>query len=271
MKPILRSLCTSLGVMLMLGTFAGCDLIEPLLHAEGQPNDTAEQLQTEQAQTEQTSNIADEVQTLPMDTKESRTEQPADTTLPEQTQSVPTDTEEISQPEENQTTDAAETTQNEETQPIEIVDLDDLSTMLTMLFADPEDNTVNLSAYPLMQMGGLSWVYIMDVRVEGEVIYIMNQAYVQGSAPAPVVAFDHYDFCPDYIAPGLMDQEIYDMDPEEVLKRMNDSEHWYTLEPASSQMQNLGTITVYRIDNAYYFVTYAAPGSAIRIHCAMIK
>ena len=110
MKPILRSLCTSLGVMLMLGTFAGCDLVEPLLHAEGQPNDTAEQLQTEQAQTEQTSDIADEVQTLPMDTTESRTEQPADTTLPEQTQSVPTDTEEISQPEENQTTDAAETT-----------------------------------------------------------------------------------------------------------------------------------------------------------------
>ena len=244
MKPLLRSLCILLGVMLMLGTFAGCDLVEPLLHAEGQPNDTAEHLQTEQAQTEQTSDIADEVQTLPMDTKES------------------------------QTTDLI-TTQSEETTMREIVDLDDLSTMFTMLFADPDKNTVSFSTYPYVKSSGLSAIYIMEVTVENGEIYIFDTLYRQVSVSPPEIAFEWYGLTRfrDIVDERYIDKEIYDKiysaDEADVLNRIGDSEFCYVLERVEGRYDE--NIAVYRLDTFYYFVSYNDQGVIKRIHCSSIE
>lgn len=227
-----------------------------------------------------------------MSSEEILSEPPADTTLNKETQPIPADTEEdlttevdqtteedltteaVQTTEEDLTTEVEETTRAEETQPIEIVDLEDLSTMFTMFFTDPEDNTVSLVADLFMAKVSLSWMYTMDdIQVVEGKIYIFGVLYEQVSDPVPALNFDYCSYyLPYYPDTTCFDQDLLNIDPDEAKKKMQESTFCYFLKPAPDQTTILGPIVVYRIDNAYYFVTYnPETGFVTRVHCAMIK
>ncbi len=129
------------------------------------------------------------------------------------------------------------------------------------------DNTVSFRAEPYIQMPALSWEYSLDVKVVDGKIYINDVLYEQVPSSVPPIVL---------LSDGLLNHAAFLDDTNgnqkisNTLKRIKDCESCYVLETDEDSKAGK-RISVYELDNAYYFVRFFENGEIMRIHYAIIE
>ena len=126
-------------------------------------------------------------------------------------------------------------------------------------------DTLMFCAEPYIQDSALSWEYSLDIKIEGDKIYINDTLYKESSSVPPVVLYsDGFLAHADYIDKANNNQEIAN-----ILTKIKNCDSCYLLE--TNQVCKTGQkISVYEIDNVYYFIRFYDNGEVMRIHRAII-
>lgn len=128
-------------------------------------------------------------------------------------------------------------------------------------------DTVSFCAYPYIQHSVLSWTYSLDVQIEDVKVYINGILYEQAPSPVPPVVL-----YPDAILfeAERLDKANEDLKITDTLKKIKESEPFCVLE--TDQYSKFGeTLSVYKFDNVYFFVSFFDNGQVMRIHRAVIE
>jgi hypothetical protein len=113
--------------------------------------------------------------------------------------------------------------------------------------------TIEFRAEPFLQSNALSWVYSLDVRIEGEVIYLNDVLYDK------IIYVEGFTL--DY---GPLFPVVYESITAEIDK-INSQKGCYILETDGDSKAGK-KIAMYIIDDTYYFVRFFDDGSVMRIH-----
>jgi len=120
--------------------------------------------------------------------------------------------------------------------------------------------TIAFRAEPFLQSSALSWMYSLDVRIEGELIYLNDIlydkiTYVEG------FTLDYGHLFP---APAV-DESI-----TEAIDKINSQKGCYMLETDGNNKFGQ-KIAMYIIDDTYYFIRFYDNGTVMRMHCGTVK
>ena len=129
--------------------------------------------------------------------------------------------------------------------------------------ADLDSETIEFTADPFAQRIALSWMYSINVKIDNGNIYLNDDLYdnVEIISNPKITYNTELLGCTDTVD----DEKI-----AEVLKKIKNSENCYMLETKNSD----GTskeIAVYKIDDAYYFLSFLEDYEVLRIHYSNIK
>jgi hypothetical protein len=113
--------------------------------------------------------------------------------------------------------------------------------------------TIEFRAEPFLQSNALSWMYSLDVRIEGELIYLNDILYDK------ITYVEGFNL--DY---GPLFPVVYESITAEIDK-INSQKGCYILETDSDSKAGK-KIAMYIIDDTYYFVRFFDNGSVMRIH-----
>mgnify|MGYP003310371113 CR=1 FL=1 len=147
--------------------------------------------------------------------------------------------------------------------------------MLEQLFGNPSAppteptgdlETASCRADPYIQEPALSWEYSLEITTKDSSIYINDVLYKETpSAVPPVISYSEGFLS----AAALLDAANGNQDISDILSRIQNGEPCCVLE--TDEDSNFGKyISVYEIDNAYYFVRFFENGVVMRIHCTFI-
>lgn len=140
------------------------------------------------------------------------------------------------------------------------VENSELWTKIQAQLTTADNKSVTFRAESYIQSPELSWEYSLDIEIKGDKICINDVLYKESSSVPPAVLYsDGFLSHANYID-GINGTEV-----ASTLTKIKNCKSCYLLEAKSGSKAGQ-TISVYKIDDVLYFVSFFDNGEVMRIH-----